>query len=120
MQLQQDRAAPTTRTTVDATTINHDLAEPYLSGPARGLPRGPPGHAAADSGSADDGLHRRKKKSVWKHSDLNIACHNQMCKVNHPVFAGVCIGCGHWVRKADVPGYDKKPRIENVRFRMRC
>ena len=55
-----------------------------------------------------------KKKSVWKHSDLNIACHNQMCKVNHPVFAGVCIGCGHWVRKADVPGYDKKPRIENV------
>jgi hypothetical protein len=55
-----------------------------------------------------------KKKSVWKHSDLNIACHNQMCRVNHPVFAGVCIGCGHWVRKADVPGYDKKPRLENV------
>ena len=37
-----------------------------------------------------------------------------MCRVNHPVFAGVCIGCGHWVRKADVPGYDAKPRIENV------
>ena len=55
-----------------------------------------------------------KQKSVWKHSDLNIACHNQMCRVNHPVFAGVCIGCGHWVRKADVPGYDTKPRIENV------
>ena len=51
-----------------------------------------------------------KKKSLWKHSDLNVACHNQMCKVNHPVFAGVCIGCGHWVRKADVPGYDTKPR----------